>query len=590
MDLESDFYISYSCPSVYKVELTSVKDLVAIFTDVILQGCSFSNHELCLVDYITSVVEPVGWKSVWRSTKETSLLDFEYDFIAEVVNVSLTKLEAEIFVKSIIVPDINPPNVENVKKKLDVENSRYVPLTELYVVSEDDYEGFFEKTAIAIEHIRFFYKHICRPWDKEEDTIYCEEVLKSRLQLYFDMKNNILPKTMISKIKSVLKEGSRINKELENLYSDMHVSDSEAEINEEDLMHSVALRKKLGKLQAKMEMLENPVIRSFVTKKYSPTKALRKQPKSSPVTYVVAKQFSKDIVEKLLSFEITSILEFQHNPESPFKYSSAGDRIYIFPGVYQCDALGWIEGDISVQGIGLNTDIVLEATGNSEVLLNCCAEKIKIENISLIAKSDLLSAIVVHHGEVELKNCIIDSNKAEIGILLLSGSEALVENSVICNSSEDGIQMRSLSSLKMKSSKIMFSSRHGIQIDAECGPSPDIFTDIYINSSHITENGGYGIYLNNVPITEISLERPIGDFNILGLFPWLKYQIDDTVMEHNGLNGVGISSCCKNRNNSISDSTLQDLPNCTNTEDLNYSALSDLLNEVNLSISNLDSN
>ncbi|GFT29903.1 SHC SH2 domain-binding protein 1 [Nephila pilipes] len=545
---------------------------------------------MCLVDYITSVVEPVGWKAVWRSTKETSTLDFEYDFIAEVVNVSLIKLEAEIFVKSIIIADLNPSDMENIKEKLDVENSRYVPLTELYVGSEDDYEGFFEKTAIAIEHIRFFYKHICRPWDKEEDTVYSEEVLKSRLQLYFDMKNNILPKTMISKIKSVLKEGFRIYKELENLYSDMHVSDSEAEINEEDLMHSVALRKKLGKLQAKMEMLENPIIRSFVTKKYSPTKALRKQPKSSPVTYMVAKQFSKDIVEKLLSFEITSILEFQHNPESAFKYSSAGDKIFIFPGVYQCDTLGWIEGEISVQGVGLNSDIVLEATGNSEVFLNCCAEKIKVENVSFMAKSGLLSAIVVHHGEIELKNCIIDSNKADIGILLLSGSEALIENSVICNSCEDGIQMRSMSSLKMKSTKIMFSMRHGIQIDAESGPSPDSFTDINVKSSRITENGGYGIYLNNVPIADISLQRPIGDFNVLGLFPWLKHQIDDTVMENNGLNGIGIFSSCKKRNDSISDSTLQVLSNHTTREDLNYSALSDLLNEVNLSISNLDSN
>lgn len=82
---------------------------------------------------------------------------------------------------------------------------------------------------------------------------------------------------------------------------------------------------------------------------------------------------------------------------------------------------------------------------------------------------------------------------------------------------EDGIQMRSLSSLSMKSSKIVFSERHGIQIDAESGMSGESFTDLTLSDCHITNNGGYGIFLNNVPITDISLQRPSGDFSILEL-------------------------------------------------------------------------
>lgn len=78
---------------------------------------------------------------------------------------------------------------------------------------------------------------------------------------FFDMKNNVLPKTMISKIKSLIREGARVQKELSQWYLDQNVSDSEAEINEEELMHSMTLKRKLEKLQAKMEMLENPVIR-----------------------------------------------------------------------------------------------------------------------------------------------------------------------------------------------------------------------------------------------------------------------------------------------------------------------------------------
>lgn len=41
----------------------------------------------------------------------------------------------------------------------------------------------------------------------------------------------------------------------------MNVSDSETEINEDDVIQSMSLRTKLNELKAKMEILENPVIR-----------------------------------------------------------------------------------------------------------------------------------------------------------------------------------------------------------------------------------------------------------------------------------------------------------------------------------------
>ncbi|GIX67403.1 SHC SH2 domain-binding protein 1 [Caerostris extrusa] len=339
-----------------------------------------------------------------------------------------------------------------------------------------------------------------------------------------------------------------------------------------------------------MEMLENPVIRSFLAKKYSPSNALKKPAKSGPMTYVVAKEFTKEIIEKILHFEITTTIEFEHNPESAFKCSTAGDKIFIFPGIYQCDTLGWIESDISVEGVGENADIVLEATGNSEVFLNIWTEKFEIKNITLKAKHKLFSNIIIHHGEAEFKNCIMDSNGAKRGLLLLGGAEAIVENSTISNSCKDGVQMRSSSTLTMKSSKVVFSKRHGIQIDAECGLSPDSFTTINLTNSQISNNGRYGIFLHNVPIAEISLQRPSGDFNVLGLFPWLKHEVKDTFMEHNQGNGIGISTSCQNNANLLSESTFQISPQSTKPENLDYSALSDLLSDINLSYENHESN
>lgn len=66
---------------------------------------------------------------------------------------------------------------------------------------------------------------------------------------------------MISKIKCILKQGWSVLSELNKLYTDMDASDSETEINEDDVIQSMSLRTKLNELKAKMEILENPVIR-----------------------------------------------------------------------------------------------------------------------------------------------------------------------------------------------------------------------------------------------------------------------------------------------------------------------------------------
>lgn len=69
----------------------------------------------------------------------------------------------------------------------------------------------------------------------------------------------------------------------------------------------------------------------------------------------------------------------------------------------------------------------------------------------------------------------------------------------------------------MTSCKISHCKRHGIQIDAEDSNSSTIYTEITIVNSSISDNDGHGIFLNNVPISDLSLQKPSGDFSILKL-------------------------------------------------------------------------
>lgn len=578
-----DITISCTYPCIYKVELESVcfNEILQVLCNEVLQGCTHSNLEPTIVSYITSVVEPVGWIAVWRSTKESSGLDLECDFIVEVADVSLLKLEADVVVKSVILPDATDSELNFCRNKF--QNSFYtVPLIELYAISEGDEEELYAKTAIAVEYARLFYKNLYRPWDSEDDDlVYSEKVLKPRLQLYFDMKNHNLPKVMISKIKSVLQEGWKKSIELNALFEEMNVCDSDAEINEDDVLKSVGLKTKLGVLQTKMEILENPVIRSFVTKKYVPHKSSKK--KLSPVTYIVAKQFTYEMISNL-SLDASTILEFERSPESAFKKSSKGDNILIFPGVYNCDSMGWLEENVSVRGIGLPIDIVLKATGNSEVFLNCCGENLEFKNLTLKATPGLTSTVIVHHGKVEFSNCIIDSAGSKTGILLLGGSEASLKDSEVCNAQLDGIQIRPTCSIRLTSCKIISCGNNGIEIEVpDGGMMQTDFVDMSILNCHVMNNEGYAIHIKNAPIQDLCLKKEEEDFFILNLFGWLKHRIENTVMTNNKQPVIGIQSSCEPQKNVSTRFSRKTLHNDSQDGDLNCSMLNDLLDEIDSS-------
>nr|XP_042911759.1 uncharacterized protein LOC122272309 [Parasteatoda tepidariorum] len=83
---------------------------------------------------------------------------------------------------------------------------------------------------------------------------------------------------------------------------------------------------------------------------------------------------------------------------------------------------------------------------------------------------------------------------------------------------KDGIQMKSLSSLHLQSSNIEHNERYGLHLDAEGEYSTESCTELLISDSHITQNGSYGMFLNYFPMTDISLQRPSGDFTILNFF------------------------------------------------------------------------
>lgn len=81
-------------PDTYKLEIesSSMNEVLQLFCETILQGCSFSNVESYLIEYVTSIIDPVGWKAIWRSKENPIQSLTKYDFIVEVLKYIFLKV------------------------------------------------------------------------------------------------------------------------------------------------------------------------------------------------------------------------------------------------------------------------------------------------------------------------------------------------------------------------------------------------------------------------------------------------------------------------------------------------------------------
>ncbi|XP_053575330.1 SHC SH2 domain-binding protein 1 [Bombina bombina] len=146
------------------------------YQDYMLADCKPSEVREFTAEYLEKVLEPTGWQAVWRTDV--------FEVVVEVLDVDYSSLKAVV---KLCLPFLCESRVseftqENISELLLVKEGR-VPLLELYVVFDDS--GEFDQTALAMEHLRFFYQNIWRPWDEEDedDFDYFVRCAEPRLRL-----------------------------------------------------------------------------------------------------------------------------------------------------------------------------------------------------------------------------------------------------------------------------------------------------------------------------------------------------------------------------------------------------------------------
>ncbi|XP_054164417.1 SHC SH2 domain-binding protein 1-like [Oppia nitens] len=470
--MDETFVASEESPQVYRIRFKH-SELEMFFNDL-LSNVTTDEVTKCLVQYVTSSIDPIGWHAIWRTVpNESNGLTSAYDFEVEVMDVLLNRLEAIAVVLKLLNPKESELTVEQFdeKEKLLKETKIVnIPLSELYVISDGDDYNQYQRTAVVIEQIRYFYDFLWRPWDEltksdvSGQEIFVDSKLMPRLELAFDIKDKKIPQSTINRIKRLMTEAWRIKDKIDSHNSfksiesmDVSIEDnSEIDyINEVDLVEAIRFKLRLEDIEREMKLLEDKHLRLIASslKKSTDINGLDDEVMDDKLNklHIIAKTFTlksmKEIIDLLINGNNDMDVSIMSHTSlySALKYVKSGDKIFITTGVYSCPSLPWIESDIEIHGLGANVDeIVIEAMDSvGDIFINCNSNRILFSGLSLKSTSELQSLLMIHKGFVILNDVVLDGDhQTRNALTVLSKAKVELENCKIINEKEEGIITR----------------------------------------------------------------------------------------------------------------------------------------------------
>ncbi|RWS04367.1 SHC SH2 domain-binding protein-like protein [Dinothrombium tinctorium] len=450
-------------PSIYKIRFDKPSELSSLFQFVILKDTPCCKVHEELVKYVTTIIEPVGWTAIWRTSRESFDSILSFDFVVEVLDVSRSALEATVVIRKLLSPSLHdiPEEEVNASVKLIEEQCvRTVPLIELYVISEGDENEQFLQTAVVIEHIRFFWKCIWRPWDDFNDNRnepFIEDRFTVRFNLYCDIQEKAVVQSSVNRINRLLEEAWKIRKRLDEINIQVAKDDTSSkesnELLDENLMYETfRLKFKLEEIERVVKLFEDPFSRVIASSLLSSSvKAIQNERDKNGIIHMLAKSYDCSTLNEVISCakklgKIENKMFFHHSLSDALSEAANGDVIWIMPGVYENDLSLWIDVDVTIHGISRSSDdVILTASEDiGDVFLHCCSSNIELSNLTLRTSADTQCMVMVHNGLTKLNTCILDGTSCTKNVLItLSRAKVAIDNCEI-NSKEatNGINIR----------------------------------------------------------------------------------------------------------------------------------------------------
>ncbi|XP_067305999.1 SHC SH2 domain-binding protein 1 [Pseudorasbora parva] len=465
------------------------------YQDYMLGDCKTSEVKAFTAEYLEKIVEPCDWQAVWHTDV--------FDVLVEVVDVDCKELKAKV---ELVLPmefeTRSCDLTEDSMKSLLEATLHKVPLLELSVVYDES--GDFDQTALALEHLRFFYKHIWRKWDEEDeddDFDYFVRCVEPRLRLYYDILEDRVPAGLVAEYYSVLALCSEKFQEFSNLRSGLN-SDSESEQDNVSMVEGLRMYEQLEALKRKLRIIENPLLRYVLGYKVNSgqqsCRAKGPRPAGGRVVHLVSasatvQQLQSLITDKLMPHYSSEEFEVQFHSDPVLAVNACyeGDVVIICPGLYSITSSISLVDSIEVEGYGLPDEVVIEKRSKGDSFVESTGANVKLSNLKFIQRDAIEGILCVRQGKLEMENCVMQCETT--GVIVRSAAQLSMNMCDLYGSKGAGVEIYPGSVCSLVGNGIHH-CKEGILIK-DFADELDVMPKITMVNNVIHNNQGYGVIL-----------------------------------------------------------------------------------------------
>ncbi|XP_062247380.1 SHC SH2 domain-binding protein 1 isoform X1 [Platichthys flesus] len=463
------------------------------YQDYMLGDCKPSEVKVFTADYLEKVVEPCDWLALWSTDV--------FDVLLEVHDVVLKDLKA--CVKLVLPMQCDTRGCELSEEAMNslLEATQHkIPLQELHVVYEES--GDFDQTALAMEHLRFFYNHIWRQWDEEDeddDFDYFVRCVEPRLRLYYDILEDRVPAGLVAEYQSLLEKCSQCFQQFSVLRSVLS-PDSDSELDSVSMVEGLKLYDELEKFKRKLHIIENPLLRYVLGYKGNPRQhcVQSRGPRASgvKVIHVVTASCSSVQLQSLLTARLLPLcscgdteIQFHREPGSALDSCHQGDVVIVLPGIYYVNKSMFIPDSITVEGFGFPDDVVIEKKNKGDSFVETSGADVRLSNIKFIQHDAIEGILCVRQGSLNMENCVLQCETT--GVTVRTSAHLNMNMCDLYGSKGAGVEIYPGSVCNLISNGIHH-CKDGILIK-DFADELDVMPTITMENNVIHNNEGYGV-------------------------------------------------------------------------------------------------
>ncbi|XP_059203410.1 SHC SH2 domain-binding protein 1 isoform X2 [Centropristis striata] len=465
------------------------------YQDYMLGDCKPSEVKAFTADYLEKVVEPCDWLALWSTDA--------FDVLLEVCNVDWKDLKACVRLVLPLQCDTKVCELtEEAMKSLLEATQHKIPLQELQVVY--DQSGDFDQTALALEHLRFFYKHIWRQWDEEDeddDFDYFVRCVEPRLRLYYDMLEDRVPAGLVAEYQSLLENCSQCFQQFSVLRSGLS-TDSDSELDNVSMVEGLKLCDQLEKFKRKLHLIENPLLRYVLGYRGNTRQQCvqSRGPRASgmKVVHVVTASCSTIQLQSLITNRLLALcssedteIQFHREPVSAVETCHQGDVVIVLPGIYSVSSTIFLPDSITIEGFGLPDEVVIEKKNKGDSFVESTGAEVRLSNIKFIQHDAIEGILCVRQGTLNMENCVLQCETT--GVIVRTSASLTMNMCDLYGSKGAGVEVYPGSVCSLLGNGIHH-CKDGILIK-DFADEFDVMPSITMENNVIHNNSGYGVIL-----------------------------------------------------------------------------------------------